>query len=123
MWQFYVKGCVWYGFSDYIPGSATALYRRMVDEAAEIAERQKQRVDALHHERIDYLLDRYAQKLAENMNESLLPRGRVRSAPKSVSRRKLFFSYVFTKSTVCTWEGLAPPMYTVPGNDRRNVYI
>lgn len=32
-------------FSDYRPGSATAGYQRMVDEAAEIAERQKKKVD------------------------------------------------------------------------------
>lgn len=57
-------------FSEYTPGSATALYRRMVDEAAEIAEKQKKRVDPMHHERIDYLLDLYARKLAENRNNS-----------------------------------------------------
>lgn len=57
-------------FHDYTPGSATAEYRRMVDAAAQIAEAQKQRVDPMHHERIDYLLDLYARKLAENMNES-----------------------------------------------------
>lgn len=40
-------------FYDYVPGSATAEYQRMVDEAAEIAEQQKRRVDPMYHERID----------------------------------------------------------------------
>lgn len=56
-------------FSDYTPGSATAGYKTMVDRAAEIAEAQKGRVDAMYHEKIDGLLDKYARKLAENMNE------------------------------------------------------
>ena len=47
---------------------ATADYRQMVDEAAEIAKRQKERVDPSFHEKIDRLLDTYARKLAENMN-------------------------------------------------------
>ncbi|MBO4732094.1 MAG: hypothetical protein J5597_04740 [Spirochaetaceae bacterium] len=57
-------------FSDYIEGSATADYRRMVDEAAEIAERQKKRVDPEYHARIDSLLDAYARKLADNINQA-----------------------------------------------------
>ena len=57
-------------FSDYQPGSATKEYRRQVDDAVAIAEAQKQKVDPIHHERIDYLLDLYARKLAENMNEA-----------------------------------------------------
>jgi hypothetical protein len=44
-------------FSDYQPGSATEEYRRQVDDAAAIAEAQKQKVDPIHHERIDRLLD------------------------------------------------------------------
>lgn len=56
-------------YYDYQEGSATAEYRRMVDAAAEIAEKQKRRVDPMYHERIDYLLDLYARKLAENMNQ------------------------------------------------------
>lgn len=55
-------------WSDYKKGSATANYRAMVDEAAEIAERQKNRVDSMYHEKIDALLDRYARRLAENLN-------------------------------------------------------
>lgn len=57
-------------FRDYKAGSATAEYRRMVDAAAELAERQKQRVDPMYHEKIDRLLETYCRKLAENMNAS-----------------------------------------------------
>ena len=56
-------------FYDYKPGSATAEYRHYVDEAAEIAARQKKRVDPSFHEKIDGLLDAYARKLAANMNK------------------------------------------------------
>ena len=56
-------------FSDYKEGSATAEYRAMVDKAAAIAEQQKSRVDPMYHEKIDHLLDTYARKLAENMNQ------------------------------------------------------
>ena len=56
-------------FSDYKPGSATAEYRHYVDEAAELAARQKKRVDPSFHAKIDGLLDTYARKLAENMNK------------------------------------------------------
>ena len=54
-------------FFDYTPGSATEEYRRCVDKAAALAERQKARVDPMYHEKIDRLLDAYARKLAENM--------------------------------------------------------
>lgn len=54
----------------YREGSATASYRRQVDEATELAERQKQRVDPMYHEKIDRLLEIYCRKLAENMNAS-----------------------------------------------------
>lgn len=57
-------------FRDYKDGSATAEYRRMVDAATELAERQKQRVDPMYHEKIDRLLETYCRKLAENMNAS-----------------------------------------------------
>ncbi len=66
-------------FSDYKPGSATAEYRHYVDEAAEIAARQKKRVDPSFHERIDGLLDAYARKLAANMNKGYEITGRVPS--------------------------------------------
>lgn len=57
-------------FRDYKAGSATAEYRRMVDAATELAERQKQRVNPMYHEKIDRLLETYCRKLAENMNAS-----------------------------------------------------
>lgn len=66
-------------FRDYTPGSATAAYRQMVDQAAEIAQQQKSRVDPMHHERIDQLLDTYARRLAENMNNSYAIEARVPS--------------------------------------------
>lgn len=66
-------------FSDYTPGSATAEYRRCVDEAAAIAQRQKQRVDPMHHAKIDYLLNLYARKLAESMNQGYAIAARVPS--------------------------------------------
>lgn len=65
--------------SGYVPGSATAEYHRYVDEAAAIAQRQKQRVDPMYHEKIDYLLDLYARKLAENMNQGFAIDARVPS--------------------------------------------
>ena len=66
-------------FSDYRPGSATAEYRQYVDEAVELAERQKKRVDPQYHEKIDYLLDLYCRKLAENMNHRFAIDARVPS--------------------------------------------
>lgn len=55
-------------YSDYKEGSATAGYKAAVDEVVEIAERQKKRVDPEYHEKIDYLVDLYARKLADNLN-------------------------------------------------------
>lgn len=66
-------------FSDYRQGSATAEYRHMVDEAVKIAERQKSRVDPMHHEKIDRLLDTYCRKLAANMSHHNEILGRVPS--------------------------------------------
>lgn len=57
-------------YDDYRPGSATAEYRHYIDEAFEMAERQKKRVDPMYHEKIDRLLDSYARRLAANMNHS-----------------------------------------------------
>ena len=51
----------------------------MVDQAAELAQQQKSRVDPMHHERIDQLLDTYARRLAENMNNSYAIEARVPS--------------------------------------------
>ena len=66
-------------FSDYKPGSATAEYRSHIDEAVQIAERQKKRVDPMYHEKIDSLFDTYARKLAANMNKGYEIDGRVPS--------------------------------------------
>lgn len=66
-------------FSDYVPGSATAGYRQMVDEAYAVAERQKARVDPIYHDKIDRLVDRYARKLADNLNQGYAIDGRVPS--------------------------------------------
>ena len=55
-------------YFDYVEGSATAEYRRLVDNAAAIAESQKERVGTEYHEKIDRLLDAYARKLADNLN-------------------------------------------------------
>ena len=56
-------------FREYKSGSLTSGYREMVDEAVALGEEQKKRVDPMYHEKIDYLVDRYARKLAANLNE------------------------------------------------------
>ena len=56
-------------YYDYVPGSATTNYRVMVDEAATLAAKQKEKVDPMYHEKIDVLLDRYARRLAEVINK------------------------------------------------------
>ena len=55
-------------FFDYVPGSATHHYRAEVDKAAEIAAKQKERVDPMYHAKIDGLLDKFARELAEVIN-------------------------------------------------------
>lgn len=50
-------------------GRATAEYRAAVDTARQIVEEQKQKVAPCYHDKIDYLLDLYAKKLAENTNK------------------------------------------------------
>lgn len=55
-------------YSDYTPGSATAEYRELVDHAMQIAELQKKHVDPMYHDKIDHLVDLYARKLADNLN-------------------------------------------------------
>ena len=66
-------------YSDYKPGSATAEYRHYVDNAFEIAQAQKKRVDPMYHEKIDSLLNTYARKLAANMNHNYAIDARVPS--------------------------------------------
>lgn len=55
-------------YSDYVPGSATAEYRAMVNHAYALGQEKKSRVAPMYHEKIDGLLDRYARKLADNLN-------------------------------------------------------
>lgn len=56
--------------SDYAEGSATDEYRREVSRAATLAEECKKGKTEAQQEKIDYLLDRYARRLADNMNAS-----------------------------------------------------
>ena len=57
-------------FDDYKPGSATASYNAQVEQAREIAEQQKAKVDPMYHDKIDYLFDKYCRELARNMNDA-----------------------------------------------------
>lgn len=57
-------------FYEYKKGSKTAEYRRCVDDVYMTAHLHKQRVDPMYHEKIDYLANLYAKKLADNMNEA-----------------------------------------------------
>ena len=41
-----------------------------MDAAYQLAEEQKQKVDPMYHDKIDYLADLYARKLAENINQA-----------------------------------------------------
>ncbi len=56
-------------FSEYKECSAAAAYRQAVDQAVQIANEQKRKVDPIYHEKIDRLLDAYARRLAENINQ------------------------------------------------------
>lgn len=56
--------------SDYAERSATSEYRREVDRAATLAEECKKGKTEAQQDKIDYLLDRYARRLADNMNAS-----------------------------------------------------
>ena len=55
--------------SSYRAGSETESYRESVERAIRIGEEQKKAVDSCFHEKIDHLVDLYARKLAENVNE------------------------------------------------------
>ena len=55
--------------SDYRPGSATNGYRAAVDEAAALVEARKSKVSPYYHDKLDALLDRYARRLAQWMND------------------------------------------------------
>ena len=55
-------------FNDYKQGSATSEYHRLLDEAYAIAQQQKDKVDSMYHDKIDYYFHLYARKLAQNLN-------------------------------------------------------
>lgn len=59
--------CVHMG--DYKPGSATASYRNSVNKAAQLVEQQKARVSAFYHDKLDALLNSYANRLAAWTND------------------------------------------------------
>jgi len=66
-------------YRDYAAGSATAEYRQMVDQAAAIAQRQKERVDPMYHEKIDVLLTPTPASWPENLNDHYAIEARVPS--------------------------------------------
>ena len=55
-------------FSDYVPGSATAAYRKQVDEAAALAQRQSDQHPEVA-DKIAGLLDTYSRRLADYINK------------------------------------------------------
>ena len=104
-------------FSGYIEGTATAEYRRCVDQAVEAAKHQKEKVDPIYHGKIDALVDTYARKLADNMNRRFeidarvpsvmvagpanFPTGNVPPSPRGPSLRCRAF---WIRSRVRAWE-------------------
>ena len=76
-------------FRGYIPGSATADYQRMVDEAVEIAKRQKKKVDPMYHEKIDSLMRRTAPQMQKKVLQRPLSGHRKRGArPRETAAQK-----------------------------------
>lgn len=55
-------------FSTYKLGSTSEEYRQLVDTAKEIGRQQKERVDPIHHEKIDKMVNCYARRLANYFN-------------------------------------------------------
>ena len=53
---------------DYVEGSATRSYQSKVMQVEDIADAYKEIVDPMYHEKIDALLDSYANRLAKNRN-------------------------------------------------------
>ncbi|GGI98148.1 hypothetical protein [Paenibacillus hunanensis] len=56
-------------FSDYKEGNATGEYQAMVDHAYDVAEKCKATADPIYYEKLDALVDTYARKLAQNLDE------------------------------------------------------
>lgn len=54
---------------EYVYGTATREYKIQCEKALLLAEHQKEKVDIIHHEKIDAALDRYCRRLAEAINE------------------------------------------------------
>lgn len=54
--------------SEYEPKSATAEYRAAVNQVAALVEKKKTKVSRFYHEKLDALLDLYAQRLADWTN-------------------------------------------------------
>ena len=54
---------------DYPAGRATNEYRASVDKAAALVEARKAKVSPYYHDKLDALLDRYARRLAQWMND------------------------------------------------------
>jgi hypothetical protein len=54
---------------EYVYGTATREYKIQCEKALLMAEHQKEKVDSIHHERIDTELDRYCRRLADAINE------------------------------------------------------
>ena len=51
------------------PARQRPVTSHQVDAAYQLAEEQKQKVDPMYHDKIDALVDCYARRLAENLNE------------------------------------------------------
>lgn len=56
--------------SDYRPGSITEEYKSMVDNAAALVEKQKNKVSTFYHAKLDSLLDSYSRRLAQYFNDT-----------------------------------------------------
>lgn len=74
-------------FSGYIEGTATAEYRRCVDQAVEAAKHQKEKVDPIYHGKIDALVDTYARKLADELSFKTLSWNLCGNQPENRSRK------------------------------------
>lgn len=56
-------------FRDYVPGSATAIYRSEVDRAAALVAAQKEKLSPFYHAKLDALLESYSRRLAAYYND------------------------------------------------------
>lgn len=111
-------------FHDYRPGSATEEYRQSVDQASAIASAQKARVDPMYHEKIDRLLDLYARKLAENLNQSYDIAARCPSiliaGPASFPARKKEKQNRSADANMAEWRSIQGILDKIRGTGMRN---